>query len=123
MKGYIDCILLDGNKAHIFDFKRSATSIGSKKDLLRFDKIQLWIYRWAMLEKYQVVWWGYINLSEGILSGLSSEDLAEDHNFDLYLKTIVEKFRIEAEFAPIPRDEKVCNYCELKLICPKEKVS
>lgn len=122
IKGFIDCILTVGNEVHIFDFKRSATSIGSKKELLHFEKIQLWVYRWAQEKKFTVAWWGYINLSDGSMSGLSAEEATIAQEFDGFLNDLVIRYKKEVEFAPLPRHEKVCHYCQLKLLCPKERV-
>jgi hypothetical protein len=123
MKGFIDCVLTVGKDAHIFDFKRSATSLGSKKDLLSFEKIQLWIYRWALEKKFNVVWWGYVNLSDGSTLGLAPTDINPELVFEDYLNLLVDRYNNEVTFAPEPRSEKVCHYCEVQLLCPKEKVN
>ena len=122
MKGFIDCILIAGSEVHIFDFKRSASSIGSKKELLEFEKIQLWIYRWALSKKYNVAWWGYINLSDGSMTGLHGSEVEACETFENFLITLINKYKDEIEFAPDPRTDKVCTFCELQLFCPKERL-
>ena len=123
LRGFVDCILRLENEVHIFDFKRSMASIGSKKELLNFEKIQLWIYKWALEKKYKVVWWGYINLSDGSITGISQEDILNPLAFDSFYTELMTRFKSENTFHPVPRHEKVCHYCELQLVCPKEVVS
>jgi hypothetical protein len=123
LKGSIDCILINQNEIYIFDFKRSSSSIGSKKELLDFEKIQLWIYRWILTRNFKVVWWGYINLSDGTMMGLQENETSCPEVFENFLIKLVDKYKSEKEFSPMPRTEKVCSYCELQLFCPKEKLS
>jgi len=120
LKGAIDCLLISNNSAHIFDFKRSVTSIGSKKEIENFDKLQLWIYRWALKSKYEIQWCGYINLSDGSSLGIERANIIEPDPFDSHLFSLIERYRSETKFDPLPRAENICKYCDLNLICPKE---
>ena len=123
LKGFIDCILTHENGVHIFDFKRSVASIGSKKEILSFEKIQLWVYRFALERNFKVIQWGYINLSDGSDLLINDQQTQQGEMFNDFLAQLIESFKTEKKFHPKPRNSKVCNFCDLQLICPKEMVS
>jgi CRISPR/Cas system-associated exonuclease Cas4 (RecB family) len=124
--GFIDCLVhLEENKIALFDFKRSKTAIGSKDETLSYDKIQIWAYL-LVLNKYQgkvIHSWGYLNLSEIDESLVFHEEVKPilGENIlgafeELFLKGI-EGLQKETHFLPMPRQEKICNFCEVQLYC------
>ncbi len=129
LTGSIDCIvsLKDSNVA-IFDFKRSSAAIGSKKETMAFEKLQIWTYLLYVIRHRQlkIHTWGYLNLSEidesqvysEVQSPVISEELIEQF-FQLILQ-IMDGIQSEDDFFPKPRAPKVCNFCEVQLFCSKE---
>lgn len=126
--GSIDCLVyLPDNKIALFDFKRSDAAIGSKRDTLAFDKIQIWAYLIVMqrfLEK-QIHCWGYLNLSEmkethiyyEAEAVILSADKMDD--FQIFLEKLIEGMKSEILFQARPRVNKVCEFCEVQLFCLK----
>jgi CRISPR/Cas system-associated exonuclease Cas4 (RecB family) len=127
IKGSIDCLVRDELGLEIYDFKRSQAAVGNKKEIERFEKLQVWIYRWVLLNNSvgtEVKKWGYVNLSEENKNNIldnSKTDLKEE--FDKYIRTLSEELKNEVLFSPKPKKDSVCQFCHLNLICPKEKIS
>ena len=126
--GSIDCLIyLKNKKVAIFDFKRSGAAIGSKRDTISFDKIQIWIYLLVVLKNHNktIHSWGYLNLSEVETSLLFYEEndqaLTENiiSDFQESLEKIIERLNNEINFLPKPRNTKICHFCEIKLFCSK----
>ncbi|MGZ3807825.1 MAG: PD-(D/E)XK nuclease family protein, partial [Bacteriovorax sp.] len=126
--GSIDCLIhLPDNHIALFDFKRSGAAIGSKRDTLAFDKIQIWTYLLLMIRHRgkKIHSWGYLNLSEidssqtynEIDSPLLSEKTLDDFQ-GLLMKTI-EGLKAEKRFQAVPRIHKICDFCEVQLFCDK----
>jgi len=129
LSGSIDCIVtLPGNMIAVFDFKRSQTAIGSKKETMAFDKLQIWTYLLYMIrhEKKAIHTWGYLNLSETdesqlyneITAPVLSEQLIDE--FASLIGKTKDALANEVQFAPKPRLPKVCKFCEVQLFCQKE---
>ena len=126
--GSIDCLIqLPENQVGLFDFKRSGAAIGSKKDTMAFDKIQIWTYLLVMIrhQKMQIHSWGYLNLSEIEASQTYSEtetsvlsDTLLDE-FEKLLLTSIEDVKTEVTFLANPRVPKVCDFCEVQMFCNK----
>lgn len=132
LSGSIDCIVsLPEGKIAVFDFKRSQTAIGSKKETLAFDKLQIWTYLLYMIrhEKKSIHTWGYLNLSETDESQLYNEIISPVINDQIIdeFASLIEKTKgsliEEVHFAPKPRLPKVCKFCEVQLFCQKEVCS
>lgn len=127
--GYIDCLVhLGDDKIAVFDFKRSGAAVGSKRETLAFDKIQIWVYL-LILIKHQsktIHSWGYLNLSEIEASQVYLEQevslLSETtlDNFQTLLNKTISELKTEVDFFPEPRKAKVCHFCEVELFCSKE---
>lgn len=126
--GSIDCLIyLEDEKVAVFDFKRSGAAIGSKRDTLAFDKIQIWIYLLIISKSHnkKMHSWGYLNLSEIEASLVFNEE--ENHtltdnvlnNFQEFMEKTVEALGGEINFQAKPRNSKVCHFCEVELFCPK----
>ncbi len=126
--GSIDCLIqLPENQVALFDFKRSAAAIGSKKETLAFDKIQIWAYLLTTIRHRhkKIHSWGYLNLSEIESSQTYDEtetpvlnDKVLDEFQQLLLKTI-EEANSEVHFKDNPRNTKICDFCEVQLFCSK----
>lgn len=128
LNGSIDCIVyLENEQIAIFDFKRSGTSIGSKRDTLEFIKIQIWAYLLVMQkeEGKQIHTWGYLNLSEISASQIFYEtqisvlDNLKMEKFQTCLEEAIGALRTEIHFRAMPRADKVCDFCEVQLFCSK----
>lgn len=126
--GFIDCLVhLTNNKIALFDFKRSGAAIGSRRDTVAFDKIQIWVYLLVMLkiQGNAIQSWGYLNLSEIEASlvyieeenPLLKETVIDD--FQKLLEKTIEALKVEVYFLPRPRNHKVCSFCEMELFCSK----
>lgn len=126
--GSIDCIIqLPESRMALFDFKRSAAAIGSKRDTLNFEKIQIWVYLLIKLihQEKNIHSWGYLNLSEIEASQIYYEDEAtvaghsQLNQFKDLLESKIESLKNEVDFLPDPRNTKVCSFCEVELFCSK----
>lgn len=130
--GSIDCLVhLQENHVALFDFKRSSSAIGSKKETLAFDKVQIWIYLLIMqkLRGHEIHSWGYVNLSEISSSQIYNEtesfSLSDEvlNEFQKILVTAIERLKEETHFKAVPRDEKICDFCEVQLFCDRGSCS
>lgn len=126
--GYIDCLIhLANNKIALFDFKRSGAAIGSKRDTLAFEKIQIWVYLLIMHrhQARQINSWGYLNLSEIEASQVYNEEetiVLKDElidSFEAMLVKTIETMKNEIQFLATPRNPKICSFCEVQLFCSK----
>jgi ATP-dependent helicase/DNAse subunit B len=127
--GFIDCIVyLPGDYIAVFDFKRSSAAIGSKADTMNFNKVQIWVYLVVLAEFLQkkILAWGYINIAEPdeslvfyekVKNILTPELLSESTNF---ISAKILEVKSEETFSPMPRNSKICQFCEVSLFCPKE---
>jgi hypothetical protein len=126
--GAIDCLVhLPNGKISLFDFKRSGAAIGSKRETVSFQKVQIWVYL-LLIMKHQgklIHTWGYLNLSEVEASQIYNEEespfLKDEviNSFQDILVKAYEAMNAEVYFLPKPRNEKVCDFCEVKLFCSK----
>jgi len=130
--GSIDCLItLPENQIAIFDFKRSAAAIGSKKETLAFEKIQIWIYLILQVRYHSknIHTWGYLNLSEIeaslIFKELESVTLNDFYieEFKNFLLELIGKINKEEKFKAAPRNNKICHFCEVSLLCDKGSCS
>lgn len=144
-RGRVDCLILDGDKTMLFDFKRSAASIPAQRELQDFEKIQLWFYfNHLALTEEQLTLFGYINLSssaESLLLASNSDnqafyqaaDLLEGGKISLFkvdLKERIETYQHfednlvnrmmqDLHFHSAPRKDAVCAFCTMAAICPR----
>ena len=126
--GSVDCLVyLPDDKVALFDFKRSGAAIGSKRDTMSFDKIQIWAYL-IVIHRFQeksIHTWGYLNLSEIETSQIYNEaesqilNVGIMDNFQIKLETIIDNMKGEVNFLATPRTSKVCDFCEVQLFCSK----
>ena len=126
--GSIDCLIyLANQKVALFDFKRSGSAIGSKRDTMAFDKIQIWAYL-IVIQRFQekeIQAWGYLNLSEIEASQIYYEEeaailnLSKMDDFQIKLEEVIEQMKAEVHFQALPRINKVCDFCEVQLFCSK----
>lgn len=127
--GSIDCLVhLPDNKVALFDFKRSGTAIGSKRDTLAFLKIQIWVYLLVFLKRFPgktIHTWGYLNLSEIQASQIYDEtqtcvlDEVRTNNFQVFLEDLIKDMKTEIHFQAAPKTHNVCDFCEVQLFCSK----
>ena len=142
MNGIVDFYAETQDLIVLLDFKRSKSSIPSKKGLMSGEKIQLWFYLKILNPDKEVIL-GYLSLEdiEDSLAVCSSKDLemrwAERENeFDLKMKfdknftecktesfNLIEesmnKLKSDHSFLALPRRDDVCQYCECRLFCSK----
>ena len=142
VKGQIDCIGRKGSKYLVLDFKRSKSSIPSKKDLMSFRKIQLWHYS-CEISKWKngdVVGFGYINLSEAedslfivsdsefpeswdesIISKKKYKEFWTDlsQQYEEFIGNKLREFKDLVQFKAHPLSKKACTFCSLSSICHK----
>jgi RecB family exonuclease len=126
--GSIDCVIhLPDNHISLLDFKRSSAAVGSKKETLEFEKIQIWIYL-LMMNKFhekKIHSWGYLNLAETDESQIYDEfktpHLSEEvlNAFQVHLLETIHNVKNETAFRAKPRNSKICNFCEVQLFCNK----
>jgi CRISPR/Cas system-associated exonuclease Cas4 (RecB family) len=116
--GSIDCLIIDSGNVTIIDFKRSEAAIGSKQGLLEYEKLQLWLYGLAVSENFNVHKIGYLNISE-LDSSLEVDFAPGAEAFVKKFLDLQTAFKNETQFLPKPREENVCEFCSLKLICTK----
>jgi RecB family exonuclease len=142
----IDCIIYFSKGYAILDFKRSESSIPSKKEILDFEKIQILFYLKFLFEKNDdVLFYGYLNLNN------LQDSLLLNHNADFYeiynnlnfpaklsvvkndlnqlmtdfssrLEDLCRLLKEEKNYFPSPIQDKVCRFCILKSVCPRQEV-
>jgi CRISPR/Cas system-associated exonuclease Cas4 (RecB family) len=120
LKGYIDVLIEENNNLEIYDFKRSSASVGSKKALESYEKLQLWIYSLAMNSSLKPVSkMGYVNISEIDKKTEMNLTQADLDTFSDYLNKLITRFEGDEEYFANPRKDDVCNYCPIRKICSK----
>lgn len=151
--GSIDLYAFNQKIAFILDFKRGGASIPSQKGLVSFEKIQLWFYlkrlqQLGVLQLDKEIVFGYINLSRPeeslvLCTQEISRSLLKQTQMPIFKKVAVLKQDIqeiltsyeeleiatinainnETTFDPMPARPKVCDYCAIKNICPRELIN
>ena len=135
LKGRVDLILSKGDKKVIIDFKRSGSSIPTKKELEDFSSIQVWAYahHFALSELVGV---SYVNLSDletsliiSRPSAFSFESVQGKHyellddslltSFLDFLNQSVSKYLDDVSFLANPQSKDVCSFCTAKLFCDR----
>lgn len=131
LKGFIDCLVeLPDQKKAIFDFKRSSSAAGTKSETLNFQKIQLWVYLNATVQKgMNIHSFGYINLSDTeddklIFVGeeatkLLTEKLGPSR---IRIEETISSIAKDSSFLAAPREPKVCHFCPVSLFCIREAI-
>ena len=145
VNGRLDVILTCDEGYAVLDFKRSNNSIGNKKQLLDFKKIQPWFYlnHYPMPDRI-CLFVGYLVLSnpkdslilcneksiqeklklgyfQGSLSSMDDEKIPDiSKRFTDYEKQKFSQMNSEKDFLPIPSDSKICLYCMVNQVCPRE---
>ncbi|MBF0361384.1 MAG: PD-(D/E)XK nuclease family protein [Oligoflexia bacterium] len=132
IKGSVDLLIECNNNFYIYDFKRSSSSIAKDKEIVNYKKIQLWFYiRHLGLNPKNISGLGYINLKSPKKSLLYRRDNKKNESFFINFDERLQKYKeVEKNSLTIlkndntykvcPRDPKVCDYCFIKSICPKE---
>ncbi|MFI5389955.1 MAG: PD-(D/E)XK nuclease family protein [Bacteriovoracales bacterium] len=144
VNGRLDLILTCDEGYAILDFKRNS-SPGLKNQLINFKKIQPWFY----LNHYPIpgnncLFLGYLVLSnpkdsliickepkvkeklelgdfQGSISFKEDERIPDlIKSFSEFEKQKFMEMNIEKDFFPIPSDPKICNYCTVNQVCPRE---
>ena len=144
----IDCVVHFSEGYGVIDFKRSESSIPSKKEILAHEKIQILFYLKFLYEvDPKVLFYGYLNLNNLEDSLLLNHDqdfyslyqqkqsdlvaklspLKEDltvikTGFDQKLDELCLSLKNELDFKATPLQDKVCHYCILKSVCPRQEV-
>jgi CRISPR/Cas system-associated exonuclease Cas4 (RecB family) len=148
--GSIDLFAYNDKMQMIIDFKRGAGSIPSQKGLLEYKKIQLWFYlkrleQLEVLDPGKQLVFGYMNLSapddslimcsqdltkellkESGIKSFKKAALIKEEFPDLLAayeeieKASVGKIQEDKLFAPNPSEAKICQYCSVSNICPRE---
>jgi len=135
-KGRVDLEMSNDDIICIFDFKRSDSSIPTKKELIGFENIQTWYYLSSLYDNHTKVVFGYINLSD-IKNSLIYSNIPEldtlsqvkiqkiDNistmltNYSKHESEIIVNIRNESKFIPKIRKSSVCNFCKINIICTK----
>jgi hypothetical protein len=138
ISGRIDCLITNDEETFILDFKRGSGSIPSKTEVAEFSKVQLWFYlNYTPLNKN--VTYGYINLSELEKSQVYSTQIDENIIADIFAikvheakgftdalkayqsfeENLEKQILSDITFAPKPRNDKACMYCDLSTVCSK----
>lgn len=147
INGRLDVIVSTTEGYAVLDFKRSKGSIGNAKQLMEFEKIQPWFYlNHYPVENQNCLFLGYINLSDPkeslihcsddlIVEKLKSVGFLEGENirtskhetisskleqFSDFEKETFKEMNNEKEFLAGPINPKVCDYCSVNQVCPKE---
>ena len=133
--GKVDCVIHSLSGDFIFDFKRSGSSIPSKKEVEEYQNIQLCYYAHHLPGNHNWKGLGYINLSDPDNSLLWLEDTIPQPRGKVYqtnqLNSLIagygaqeqrycQELSAQTQFAPQPRTPSVCRFCPLELICPRE---
>ncbi len=130
--GSIDCLIfLPEKKVALFDFKRSSAAIGSKKETILFEKIQIWVYLIALIKFMgkEVEIWGYLNLSDiddSLIFDESEKFKLEQGHVDYFfsiIDLIIERMKSEINYKASPKNANVCDFCEVSLFCNKGAVT
>lgn len=141
----VDCVIETSDGFGILDFKRSSPSIPTIKAFYEFEKIQIHFYIKFLQNKFKnLKFFGYINLEtpEKSLIFTTDEKFQEmfDKNeflgekarkelkidfiqmledFEVFYKNKCQNLNLENEFRPYPRNSKICDYCDVAMICDR----
>jgi hypothetical protein len=144
INGRIDCLGLSSETIYLFDFKSTAYSASTAKEVMDLEAIQLWTYAVASkkmiadFDQKKLVM-GYIVLDEPessliltsdeeVFETFDSSELCKVHKMNLNLEITdiekrigdyIQKIEEEVIFPPLPRKKAVCDYCELNKVCLK----
>lgn len=144
-KARADYIALNkkNKKFIVLDFKKSSNGIPSKKSISEGIEIQVISYLCMILQKYNIKieewnwsvgYWCITDPSKSLIFNYQVNVTERENNSDLLMvKELIEQFplkwqegiqHIEQEklFLPQPKDAKVCSYCIISKMCPKEQV-
>ncbi len=143
--GSIDFCFENSTLFGLVDFKRSAGSIPSKGNILNFNKVQLWFYLKSLesifreKENYFV---GYFNMSSPedslfFTNSVIHQDFLKSYedlgikfyefeglektlaDYTIFEEELINLINSESKFSPIPRDNMVCSFCDVKMICSR----
>ncbi len=144
--GSIDCYVVGSFGQMLIDFKRSKYSIPSKKELLSYQKLQLWFYaRSLKLDFADLYCWGYLNLSDPVeslfyaIDECARDELIEKSDlgnkriisvdkislkermeeYEVFEDELLSKLNADLHFDPKPRKIDVCGFCDIKNICSR----
>ena len=144
INGRIDCLGLSSETIYLFDFKSTAYSASTAKEVMDLEAIQLWTYAVASKKMiadfdHKKLVMGYIVLDEPessliltsdeeVFELFDSSELCKVHKMNLNLEITdiekrigdyIQKIEEEVNFPPLPRKKAVCDYCELNKVCLK----
>jgi hypothetical protein len=146
LNGRIDCLGIAPSTIYLLDFKSTAMSASSTKEVMDFEAIQLWAYVVASKQlipgfdqKKLVI--GYVVLDDTTSSQLLTwdddlYDLFRDADFSKVQKiknvlnlvetetklcACVQNIMNEKIFPPKPRKKNVCDFCDLNRVCFKSE--
>lgn len=124
IKGAIDCIIeCENKKVVVLDFKRTSASIGNKKEIVEFKKIQLWVYLLILkVSGREIDSFGYVDLSEPKANDVIKNSDDEINKAQMEIEKIIKEMTTSTSFLPLPREKKVCTFCPITLFCAKEDV-
>lgn len=150
MNGRMDCVGIGEKYIFLLDFKSTSSASATTKEVVSYDKIQLWAYAMASknlipdFSKKTLVL-GYVVLEDPADSSLFTSDdelvaankesrLCMVHKFkdelDQKLKESEETMvkltlaiNAENSFVAKPRDKSICTFCDLNKICVKSEVN
>jgi PD-(D/E)XK nuclease superfamily len=148
--GKIDCLGISQNFIFLLDFKSTAASASTNKEILSRESLQLWVYTLAAkkivpdFDKKTIIM-GYVVLDDPTESNLLVQDeelfkLIKENKFarpalikesmsellteaQTHLKEIVQKVREEKVFEAQPRKAIHCSFCDMRFICTKGSLS
>ncbi|MCY4644332.1 MAG: PD-(D/E)XK nuclease family protein [Bacteriovoracales bacterium] len=133
LSGDVDCIIKSDRQDYLFDFKRSSSSIPTKKSIMEYEKIQLWHYAFHLSSSYDWKILGYINLSdpgkslfisEGSSCRIKKKDIVQDLKsmileYGKMEENYIRKILKEDHFLPNPTSSQTCRFCVLNSICER----
>lgn len=143
--GRIDCLIEIDQFLILLDFKRSANSIPTMKDISEFRSLQLWFYLNHLgLNTSNVILFGYLNLSdigdsllfapqEEYFNFYQEQDVIDqgalklfkdDFNdalfqYQVFEDELIKTIESDCKFAPCPESDSTCLFCQLSNICPR----
>jgi hypothetical protein len=141
----VDCVVTFDDGFAILDFKRSEGSIPTQKAFLLHQKVQVHFYIKYLKKRFEnLKFFGYVNLespekslifpveetyteiikNHSLFTSKSTKKLPVEletleSDFDQFYQSKVELLKRENEFKPIPLNAKVCQFCDVFLICDR----
>ncbi len=139
IRGRADVVIYFNDSVSIVDFKRSKSSIPTKKAVEEFKKVQIPLYTHMLDTKLPMGVMGYFNLGEPETSlliartpesqwnlqsvkakvGFFKDSLGTQAYWENQIKVILDEAFEEVDFFPSPVSKMACQYCDFEIVCHK----